>query len=343
MLSPDVERWAAATLADFDPRREPPPLPVAPAGSERKLHRLTLPGRAVILVENPSPPGDGPNENDSFAYLSGHLAASGLPVPAVHAYSRELGASIIDDLGDDDLYLAIRGQASPEKSVELYREALSLLVRMQTDALKSFDPGRCLAPTPYGRELMLTWESGYFHRELVEGALGLEPPSGELRREYESLADEAAGAGAGFFMHRDFQSQNLKLWKDRLWIIDFQGARLGPAQYDVASLLYDPYTDLDDEMREELLAHYLGLFLPRTALDGRAFLDAFPAIALHRLMQALGAYAFLGLRRRKEAFLSHVPTALRLLDGLCRRLPPERCPTFIRLVARARELWPGRV
>ena len=55
------------------------------------------------------------------------------------------------------------------------------------------------------------------------------------------------------FVHRDFQSQNIIIRNAQAHLIDFQGMRPGLAEYDLASLLFDPYVDLSPAEREELL------------------------------------------------------------------------------------------
>jgi aminoglycoside/choline kinase family phosphotransferase len=88
------------------------------------------------------------------------------------------------------------------------------------------------------------------------------------------------------------------------YLIDFQGMRPGLAQYDLASLLYDPYVDLSDAERNELLEHYCG---KQPAAD---FLETLRLCAMQRLMQALGAYGFLGLVKNHQHFLEHIPKAV---------------------------------
>lgn len=341
MTGPEALRWAASVLPAFDPASSPPPRDLPGAGSERRLSRLFLPGASVILVENPLPPSPGPDENDSFVYLSAHLRERGLPVPEVLAYHRETGVYLMEDLGDEDLFQAVAG-GLPEKGLRrLYGEAVLLLARMQVRGREGFDPGRCHSPSRYDRDLMLNWESGYFHRELLAGHLGLGPPAPALAGEYRRLAARAEEAGADFFLHRDFQSMNLKVRDGRLWIIDFQGARLGPPQYDLAALLYDPYVDLPERLREALLEEYLEAFLPQSGLARGLFLSCFPAVAAHRLMQALGAFAFLGLRRGKPRFLAFIPAALRLLGEILRRLPSDETVALREHVSLARERYEG--
>ena len=345
MPSAEALGWARRAFPGLDPASA---RPIPPAGSARTLTRLRHATGSLVLVENPLEVTDAVNENDSFGYLAAHLAARGIPVPAVLGYERSRGWLLVEDLGDRDLYgearHALQGNAPPastdrERVLDLYREALDVLVRLQIDGAEGFDPRRTHNPARYDAALMREWESGYFERELIGRRLGLGVPPG-LGAELDRLADRAAGAGAAYLLHRDYQSQNLKIHLGRVCVIDFQGARLGPPQYDLAALLLDPYAGLPADVRRELLEHYLALFTARTGEDLVRFLELFPFVAAHRLMQALGAYAFLGLQRGKPAFLAHIPVALRLLEETIAPLA-EAAPLLAALVAEARLRLPA--
>lgn len=342
MPSAEILKWAATVFPKYDPEGSPAPHRLPGAGSDRRLTRLFLPAGSVVLVENPSPLTEEPNENDSFVYLSGHLRSHGVSAPAVHAYSRERGAYIMEDLGDDDLYGKVRIGLGEGELCDLYRKGLSLLARMQVDAVGGLDSARLHSPPRYDLDLMRSGESGYFQRELLGGLLGFGEPSAALQEEFRRLAEGAGGAPSGFFLHRDFQSRNLKYHRGELRVIDFQGARLGPPQYDLAAFLLDPYVDLPQEVREGLLEDYLGHFLHRSGLDRTLFLRDLPFVAAHRLMQALGAYAFLGGRRGKGDFLGFISPALRLLREIQGALPRGAFPEFDRTVALAQERWEER-
>jgi aminoglycoside/choline kinase family phosphotransferase len=93
----------------------------------------------------------------------------------------------------------------------------------------------------------------------------------------------------------------------RAHLIDFQGMRPGLAQYDLASLLYDPYVDLTEAERDELLEHYCG------HKPDDDFQKTLHLCAMQRLMQALGAYGFLGLVKGHKHFLEHIPKAVNSL------------------------------
>lgn len=337
MPSAEALAWARGAVPSLDPSAPPRPLPEA--GSSRALCRLFQTAGSVVLVENAPATDAAVNENDSFVYLAQHLGARGIPVPAVLAYERTRGWLLLEDLGDFDLCAETRrslagGAACRSNLLARYREAIDVLVRLQVDGAAGFDPRRTHNPPRYDVALMREWESGYFLREFVAGRLGLAVPPA-LDAELARLAARAAAAGTDHLLHRDFQSQNLKIHRGRLSVIDFQGARLGPPQYDLAALLLDPYVELPRDVRTELLAHYLDAFAARTGSDRGAFLERFPAVAAHRLMQALGAYCFLGLRRGKPAFLAHVPAALRLLNETLAPLADE-APALLDLVSAAR-------
>ena len=52
-------------------------------------------------------------------------------------------------------------------------------------------------------------------------------------------------------IHRDFQSQNIMIRDGVPVFIDYQGLRFGLGEYDLASLIYDPYVPMNEEQREE--------------------------------------------------------------------------------------------
>src|SRR5262249_13219008 len=104
------------------------------------------------------------------------------------------------------------------------------------------------------------------------------------------------------------------------YLIDFQGMRPGLAEYDLASLLYDPYVDLPETERGELTAYYRARQLENGIAINGEFDLKFRLCAMQRLMQALGAYGFLGLMKGHKHFLKHVPAALKSLQCIVARI-----------------------
>jgi aminoglycoside/choline kinase family phosphotransferase len=114
-------------------------------------------------------------------------------------------------------------------------------------------------------------------------------------------------------VHRDFQSQNVLIRGEDAWLVDYQGLRLGLAEYDLATLRYDPYVTLTSEQRACLLQYY-------AAHRGLALHDVrevFHLCAAQRLMQALGAYANLSRNLGKPHYEQHIPAAVSNLAEVC--------------------------
>ena len=100
----------------------------------------------------------------------------------------------------------------------------------------------------------LSWELHFFWKHFLEGYrkrdLSRRGPRVARRRASTGSAAEIA-SWPRVLCHRDFHSRNLMLHAGALYWIDFQDARMGPATYDLASLLRDSYVDLDEEFVAE--------------------------------------------------------------------------------------------
>jgi aminoglycoside/choline kinase family phosphotransferase len=98
---------------------------------------------------------------------------------------------------------------------------------------------------------------------------------------------------------------------DQPVLIDFQGMRLGNFFYDLGSLICDPYVTFATEERNELINFYYDLMKPDYSRND--FAIYFWEASAQRLMQALGAYGFLGLKKNKPDFLKHAYNGIRNL------------------------------
>jgi aminoglycoside/choline kinase family phosphotransferase len=168
----------------------------------------------------------------------------------------------------------------------------------------------------FGPELY-RWEHDYFKDHFVRDVCGIELELSfeqELKAELSSLAERLAAAmptSERRLVHRDLQSQNVMIRDGEPFLIDFQGMRFGSPFYDLGSLLCDPYVNLSGSEQDELLSFYYGLW--KWDLDWATFQSYFWEASAQRLMQALGAYGFLGVKKGLKAFLDHIPSGLRNL------------------------------
>ncbi|MEN8143097.1 MAG: phosphotransferase, partial [Thermodesulfobacteriota bacterium] len=238
------------------------------------------------------------------------------------------GIILCEDLGDLLLHNAVTKESwSEEDIVSVYGQAVEMLAQMQVDGGRDFKQGWCWDSGRYDRTIMLDRESGYFSRACCRELLGLNIPDG-LHEEFILLADLASSAPAGFFLHRDFQSRNIMVYKKQLRVIDFQGGRLGPLGYDLASLLNDPYVSLADPIKDRLIVRYLQALSNYMDVDGSLFMESYYWLSLQRNLQIIGAFSYLSNIKGKKFFRGFLQPAVLLLDKLLAKPLGGRFPVL---------------
>jgi hypothetical protein len=285
-------------------------------GSSRGFYRLRFSGGEKLVAIVPG--GEQAlAEARSAWHIGRHLFSRSVPVPEYFAFDRESGLIISEDLGDVRLHGHVLSGAMDSGEIRAtYVRVIRELVRMQLQGSRGFRGSWCWQTPFYDRELMLARESGYFLDSLCRELLHVDVPGRELAAEFEDIADCAAAAPAIFFLHRDFQSRNIMLKEGRIRIIDFQGGRLGPLAYDLASLLLDPYVGLPNQVREELAHEYILELNRHLNYDAGQFRREYTYLSLQRNLQMLGAFAFLSGRRGKVFFRPYIRPALLSLQSL---------------------------
>ncbi len=327
-FAPRVQRMAAVRgfIADSgfgEARRRPLP----GDASTRSYQRLALAGREVILMNWPRRP-DGPPVRDgkpygAIAHLADHVVpfvamAKGLRdrdllAPEIYHADLDQGLLIIEDLGDERV---VAGDSPPVPIEERYETAVDVLLALHEQPLPDVLPR---APhleyriPPYDMEafvieaeLLLDW---YLPR------LDLGVPD-DARAVFQSLWRELlqdALDAAPTWVLRDYHSPNL-LWLPqqrglaRLGILDFQDAVMGPAAYDLASLLQDARVDVAEATELSLLGRYLrGRLMTDPDFDGPQFIKLYVTLAAQRASKILGIFARLDRRDRKPQYLRHMP------------------------------------
>lgn len=306
-------------------------IPLAGDGSDRPFFRLVA-GGVSWLAAFPSPTVPRAAAEAEATWLIGrHLWQRSVPVPETLAYDPESGGVLFEDLGHRLLYDELR-QGGEAAVLPLYRQAVDILISFQVGARQGFQTQWCWDTPRYDRELMISREANYFAREFCQRWCALSPLPSGLDAEFAALAERVGRCPADFLLHRDYQSRNLMVVEGRLRVIDFQGARLGPLAYDLASLLNDPYVALSSEAKASLLAYYGGQLAAVIPLDLGRFLEDYPHVALQRNLQVLGAYAFLVRERGKGFFAPYITPALNHLVCLLSEELPADYPILTDLV-----------
>ena len=291
--------------------------PIEKGGSDRKFYRVRCsPEQTIILVKY----NLEREENRHYVQIAEFLAEHKIRAPKIYFHDPAEGLIWIEDLGKTDLW-SYRNESWLVRRA-FYESALDEIVKLH--CLPETARGAIHEHLPAGFDAPLyRWEQNYFFENCLGRFFGVDegqlsslralPPLGEIA---ENLAERPR-----LLVHRDFQSQNIIIRNGQAHLIDFQGMRPGLAQYDLASLLLDPYVTFSREECEELLTAYES---KRAASGNPVSADSrqvFRLCGIQRLMQALGAYGFLGLVKGNKAFLDHIPAAMASLRSLVGEIP----------------------
>lgn len=272
--------------------------------STRVYFRALYPGKgsAIVMLQ----PHSGRDEEAAFLEIQEFLEALGLPVPRVYAHDRNQGLVILEDLGDNLLESVVE-RASRTELREIYGEAVKLLLRMR-HATSNLTSG-CRAFDLAFDEAKLMEEMHFFLSHFIQGLCKtkLSTAASSILEDFFLSICRTLAAQPRIFTHRDFHSRNLILYQNHLVMIDFQDARMGPAQYDLASLLRDSYVTVPEDLVEELLAAYMDEVTATADSSRASFRYIFDVMSLQRNIKALGTFGYQLSVRGSARYSSSIP------------------------------------
>ena len=302
-------------------------------GSQRRWFRLRHRDRRLVMVDHGiRDTAEGTTEMDAFVDIGKHLIDNGVPVPRICAASRFAGIALMEDAGDTNLQACVRHAPDAETRRGLYRRVIDAWLHMAVQGAAGFDDRWAWQTPVYDRDLILEKECRYFVEAFLHAVYGLEIPYAHFKADFELLADAALAHGVDGFMHRDFQSRNIMVCGDQIRIIDYQGGRRGPIQYDLASLLVDPYVALPPSQLAELLHYAATRADTGHGIAPDRLITGFRWLSVCRLLQALGAFGHLSRNLGKPQFAAYIPSAVRQLRQCIGQLPPATLPTLTEVI-----------
>jgi len=299
---------------------------IAGDASTRSYERLVNGGNRFILMNTPRKT-DGPPIRRGLPYsVIAHLAEDVKPFVAVANGLRERGFSapkifladydagfaVVEDLGTE---LVVAGDP-PMPIPERYERAVDVLIELHRHDLPDVLP-----VSPQVEYLIPTYDLDAF---LIEVELLIDwylpqrgaPATAQGRREFLSLWHDALRPAldtAKTWVLRDFHSPNLLWLADRpgvaqVGLLDFQDAVMGPAAFDVASLLQDARVDVPEELEIALFTRYVQARRAHDPdFDADAFARLYATLAVQRATKILGIFARLDRRDGKPQYLRHLP------------------------------------
>jgi len=290
--------------------------------SDRKIYRLYYDGNSVIGVFN-----ENKKENLAFINFTGTFTELGLNVPKIFSVSDDGLFYIEEDLGDMTLYNYTSAYLNKDH-IDLYKKSLSDLIKFQIIAKDKVDYGFCYQTMEFDPVVI---ESDLNKFDEYSNSLHLKTDFDQVVR--ESIIDHSVNvlekANNDFFLYRDFQPRNIMVKNNTLYYIDYQSGRKGPLQYDVASFLYSGSIDLSNEEKHELLDHYLSELGKQISINREEFLNDFYFFAFIRLLQMLGSYSYISVKKNDGNILKKIPKALLNIKSLSGKIDNNEINSYI--------------
>ncbi|WP_300667354.1 sugar phosphate nucleotidyltransferase [Desulfoluna sp.] len=307
-------------------------------GSDRQWSRLSTPEGNLICCEHGIHSHVSTGEAAAMIHIGTHLQTQEIPVSPILHGDAVSGLVFVADAGNT--HLADLAKTLPEDKVEaLYQTLIETLIRFSQQGIQAFNTQWCWQTPAYDKNMILSMECRYFMDAFINGYLAMNEDPSPYQDAFNHIAESALDGALTGLMHRDFQSRNIMMDDSTPVIIDFQGARRGPIQYDLASLLIDPYAQLSEPLQARLLTHATRTLEAQGIPIDEKIHTSYTFCAIARNLQMLGAFGNL-TKKGKPGFEEHIPQALATLENRLKNLNDPRLEGLFGLVKNAKKNLP---
>ncbi len=287
--------------------------------STRRYYRVQTEAHSYIaMIVEPFPDQE---ENYPFLAVQKHLSTSGIRVPTILDIDSEKGFILLEDLGDVTLLRKLQSVTSAQVERQLFEEAIDALVLFQVKASPENKGSQTKKKSLTAFKLKfdeekLMWEVNFtiehLYKEYLKRNLSDADEkimTGQFTKICRFLAEQPA-----VLTHRDYHSRNIMVppaqneADEEMVMIDFQDARMGPPQYDLASLLKDSYYQLEESQISGLIQYYIKQYetLSGKSIDQAHFQKVFDLMSVQRNFKAIGSFASFLNKRGNASYLKYI-------------------------------------
>ena len=283
--------------------------------STRKYYRVSYLDKSFIFMK-----GDPFSDEDANVSSLKAYSEMGINVPKVNEIFPELGVVVQEDIGDTHL------QNIKDKGLlkKYYKDVVEMLVKFQKQALALDKNGKKIYPNTvsftkekFMSELNMTTD---FYVEKLNSRKISQDKKNRLNELYTDLVDRMMQQPF-LLQHRDYHSRNLMIHKDRVYLIDIQDSRLGPFTYDIASLVIDPYIELDSKLYEEITGSYYDGIKDIAACSYDEYLKYYGLCFIQRGIKILGTFAYQKTEKSNSGYLKYIPSSIQKIKQICTAFP----------------------
>lgn len=291
--------------------------------STRRYYRIKSGEQSFIAMQMEVFKDQG--EKLPFLEVQKHLKKAQVDVPEVLDMDPARGYILLEDLGDVTLLRRLQEVSNGDVERHLYERVIDSLIQLQV-----FASPEKMSASIQGYKLRfdhekLMWEMNFtiehFYELHLKRAIG--PQDRKTMLDGLSEICTTLANAPTVLAHRDFHSRNIMVTGDRLVMIDFQDARLGPPQYDLVSLLKDSYYQLEEIQIRNLVNYYIARYeaISGVRIDKGEFYDLFDLMSVQRNFKAIGSFASFLNRRGNATYLKYIGNTFENIRRTLLRFP----------------------
>lgn len=297
-----LKNWINKSSGSKNIRIEPMP----GDASSRRYYRVKTRDDSFVAMK--MPPFVEVGDQLPFVQVQKHLQKLSVNVPTIIDLDPKKGTILLSDLGDETLLKRLERVAKKKDQLIWFKRAIDLLLDMQIAATRVSAP--IDAYGLYFDEEKLMWEVLFTFAHFYGGYLARNIPGKEqrlLESYFQWICKELASQD-WYFTHRDYHSRNIMVSGGELYMIDFQDARLGCPQYDLASLLRDSYYQIEEDVVCDLVNYYIDQKEKREGKkeNRKEFVRIFDLMSIQRNFKAIGSFASFYMKRNDVRYLKFI-------------------------------------
>jgi aminoglycoside/choline kinase family phosphotransferase len=276
--------------------------------STRRYYRILSGGKSYIAMH--MEPFSEHGKDLDFLAVQRHLVQAKVDVPQVLDMEPSKGYILLEDLGDITLLRRLQEVSSSDVERHLYEKVIDSLIQLQVYASPERAPGKLQSYNLFFNHEKLMWEMNFTIEHFYQLHLKREISPADKKIMLDGLSEICTilAAEPTVLAHRDFHSRNIMVSDERLVMIDFQDARMGPAQYDLVSLLKDSYYQLEETQIANLLQYYIARYEAASgkSVNADEFVRIFDLMSIQRNFKAIGSFASFLNRRGNATYLKYI-------------------------------------
>ena len=229
-----------------------------------------------------------------------------IKIPKIFKVIPEAGLVIMQDIGDNTLYKIIEEKKLSEYDLKkIYLNAMNEIIKIKNIPIRMITK---IKGETFSKD-KFNWEERFFLKYYIKKYLkiSLTKDQKKILKDFFKELNKTVYASVGFTIHRDFHSRNLLHFNGKVFNVDFQDLRIGPEHYDIASLIWDSYVDIDDELKDYIIRRYIDF-------SGKEYETDFNLIlytALQRNLKAIATFCYLAFEKGKTKYEQYIPLTLK--------------------------------